>query len=216
MLQAEGDLPRAAALLAPLRPNADHTSALETQVYQAILERRPAKIISRLKEILAKPDPALGYHNGGLRFWLGWAQDVAGDHAAAQESWRQARTELESFLKAQPENYNLIEDLALTNMSLGDKTAALALSERGMTAMPIEKDAVSGAAPIETLARIAAQMGEPDRAIAALQQVLSIPGEGALERYMPLTPALLRLDPMFDPLRNDPRFQKLATSPAPK
>jgi serine/threonine protein kinase/Tfp pilus assembly protein PilF len=214
--QAEGDLPRAAALLAPLRPNADHNSALETQVYQAILERRPAQIISRLKEILAKPDPALGYHNGGLRFWLGWAQDVAGDHAAAQESWRQARSELESFLKAQPENYNLIGDLALTNMGLGDKAAALALSERGIAMLPIEKDVVSAAGPIETLARVAAQTGERDRAIAALQQVLSIPGTGALEKYMPLTPALLRLDPMFDPLRNDLRFQKLGASPAPK
>ena len=102
--QAEGDLPRASALLAPLHPNADDTQALETQVYQAILERRPAQIIPRLKEILAKPDPALGYINGELRFWLGWAQEVAGDHAAAQESWRQARSELESFLKEQPEN----------------------------------------------------------------------------------------------------------------
>src|SRR6266487_119556 len=86
--QAEGDLPRAAALLAPLHPNADDTVALGTQVYQAILERRPAQIIPRLKEILAKPDPALGYFNGELRFWLGWAQVVAGDHAAAQESCR--------------------------------------------------------------------------------------------------------------------------------
>jgi TolB-like protein len=216
ILQAEGDLPRAAALLAPLRPNADHTSALETQVYQAILERRPVQIISRLKEILAKPDPALGYHNGGLRFWLGWAQDIAGDHAAAQESWRQARRELEAFLKEQPENYDLIGDLALTNMGLGDKAAALALSKRGIAVLPIEKDVVTGAAPIETLARVAAQTGEPDRAIAALQQVLSIPGTGALDKYMPLTPAMLRLDPMFDPLRNDPRFQKLVASPAPK
>src|SRR5215475_12572494 len=187
ILQAEGDLPRAAALLAPLRPNADHTSALETQVYQAILERRPAEIISRLKEILAKPDPALGYRNGGLRFCLGWAQDIAGDHAAAQESWRQARSELESFLKEQPENYHLIGDLALTNMGLGDKAAALALSERGIAVLPIEKDVVTGPAPIETLARVAAQTGEPDRAIAALQQVLSIPGTGALDKYLPLT-----------------------------
>ena len=173
--QAEGDLPRAAALLAPLHPNADDTSALETQVYQAILERRPAPMIARLKEILAKPDPALGYFNGELRFWLGWAQEVAGDHAAAQESWRQARSELESFLKEQPENSVLIGDLALTNMGLGDKAAALALSEQAMAAIPIEKDAVDGPGAIEILARVAAQMGEPDRAIAALQKLLSIP-----------------------------------------
>src|SRR5947199_3191131 len=119
--QAEGDLPRAAALLAPLHPNADDSGALETQVYQAILERRPAPFIPRLKEMLTKPDPALGYLNGELRFWLGWTQEVAGDHAAAQESWRQARNELEPFLKEQPENYSLMGDLTLTNMGLGDR-----------------------------------------------------------------------------------------------
>jgi hypothetical protein len=66
--------------------------------------------------VLANPDPALGYFNGELRFYLGWAQEVAGDHAAAQESWRQARSELEPFLKEQPENSSLIDDLALANM----------------------------------------------------------------------------------------------------
>src|SRR5207247_2006585 len=180
------------------------------------LERRPAQIIPRVKEMLAKPDPALGYLNGELHFWLGWAQEVASDHAAAQESWRQARSELEPFLKEQPESFSLIGDLALTNMGLGDKAAALALSERAMAANPIEKDALTGPFPIDIFARVAARMGEPDRAIAALQKLLSIPYEGALAWEVPLTPALLRLDPMFDPLRNDPRFQKLAASPAPK
>ncbi len=212
--QAEGDLPRASAILAPLRPGADDTNALETQVYQGILERRPAQVIPQLKEILAQPDPALGYFNGELRFYLGWAQEVAGDHAAAQGSWRQARSELEPLLKEQPDNYSLIGDLALTNMGLGDKAAALALSEQAIAANPIEKDALTGPASIEILARVAARMGEPDRAIAALQKLLSIPYASPLAS--PLTPALLRLDPMFDPLRNDPRFQKLVASPAPK
>ena len=165
-------------------------------------------MIARLKEILAKPDPALGYINGELRFDLGWAQEVAGDHAAAQETWRQARSELESFLKEQPENDILLGYLALTNMGLGDKAAALALAERAMAANPIEKDPMDGPTSIEILARVSAKMGEPDRAIAALQKLLSIPYAGPFGEA-PLTPALLRLDPMFDPLRNDPRFQKL-------
>jgi serine/threonine protein kinase/Tfp pilus assembly protein PilF len=214
--QAEGDLPRAAALLAPLQPTANDTWALEIQVYQAILERRPARIISRLKEILAKPDPALGFYNGELRFLLGWAQEVAGDHAAARESWQSARSELESLLEKESDNYFIVGDLALIDIGLSDKSAALTLAERNIAANPIEKDAVAGFAPIEILARVAAQMGDRDRAIAALEKLRSLPGTGPLYLTMPLTPAILRLDPMFDPLRGDPRFEQIVASLAPK
>src|SRR5438128_9045485 len=214
--QAEGDLPRASALLTPLRLGADYANALETQVYQAILESRPAAVIAQLKEILAKPDQALGYYNGELRFWLGWAQEVAGDHAGARESWNQARSELEPFLKDQPENFVLMGDLALTNMALGDNAAALTLAERAITMFPTDKDALTGPRPLDILARVAARIGDSDRSISTLEKLLSIPYEAPLAANPPLTPALLRLDPMFEPLRKDPRFQKLVAAPTQK
>jgi hypothetical protein len=84
-----------------------------------------------------------------------------------------------------------------------------------MAAVPIEKDAVFGPNSIEILARVAAQIGEPGRAIAALQKLVSIPYGGALHEDVPLTPTVLRLDPMFDPLRGNPRFQKLCEEKQP-
>jgi predicted Zn-dependent protease len=174
-------------------------------------------MIARLKEILAaKPDATLGYVTGELRFWLGWAQEVAGDQPAAQESWRQARSELEPFVNDQPDNYSLLGDLALTNMGLGDKDAAFALAERAVAANPVEKDAVRGPVPVEILARVAARTGETARAVTTLQRLLSIPYDGAMAVGPPLTPALLRLDPMFDSIRSDARFETLAGAPKPK
>jgi hypothetical protein len=70
---------------------------------------------------------------------------------------------------------------------------------------------VDGPGSIEVLARVATQTGETDRAIAALQKLLSVSYQGPLGGRVPLTPALLQFDPMFDPLRKDSRFQKLAS-----
>src|SRR5207245_8125908 len=142
---------------------------------QAILESRPAAVIAQLKQILTKPDQALGYYNGELRFWLGWAQEVSGDHDGAGASWGQARTELESFLKEQPENIVLMGDLALTNMALGDNTAATTMADRAISMISIEKDALTGPRRLAILTRIAAIQGDADRAISTLRKRLSIP-----------------------------------------
>src|SRR5262249_28186410 len=149
--QAEGDLPRAAALLASPQSNADDSSTLGVRIYQAILERHPGQIIPRVQEELTKLESSSDFHKAERRFFLASLQELAGDHVAAQESWREARDELESFLKEQPENWQLMDTLALTNMGLGDKVAAFDLLQRAAAAMPIEKDALDGPVTLETL-----------------------------------------------------------------
>jgi len=71
------------------------------------------------------------------------------------------------------------------------------------------------AIPLDILARVSAKMGEPDRAVDALRKLLSVPYASTFAANVPLTPALLRLDPMFDPLRNDRRFKKLCEEKKP-
>ena len=210
--QGQGDLSRAAQLLGPLRPGTDDIGVMEIQIYQAILERRPQQIIPRLQQILAKPNPSFGSPDADLWLWLGWAQEVSGDLANARENFLRSQRELEKLLPELSNNYSLLDDLALIHMFLGDKANALDFAQRAVAANPIEKDAVRGPLPVEILARVSARFGESDRAIAALEKLLSLPYDGAMGISAPLTPALLRLDPMFDSLRNNPRFQKLVDS----
>jgi len=92
----------------------------------------------------------------------------------------------------------------------GVEELAAKLAEHAMATAPLEKDKLIGGLAMECRARVAALTGEPKRAIELLEKLLTLPYEGIFNT--PLTPALLRLDPMFDPLRNDSQFQKLASS----
>jgi hypothetical protein len=92
---------------------------------------------------------------------------------------------------------------------LGEKDAAIKGAERAMTLLPSATDAVEGPGCEENLAIVEALLGAKDRAIPRLQHLLAIPYTNFL------TPSLLRLDPQWDPLRGDPRFQKLCENRKP-
>ena len=92
-------------------------------------------------------------------------------------------------------------------MKLGENALAMTLADRGLSVNPIEKDALHGPWSLEVFARVTAATDDHDRAIAALKKLLSIPYRGALASHTPLTPALLKLDPMFDPLTQRSAFQ---------
>lgn len=109
-------------------------------------------------------------------------------------------------MRAQPDKAGLVSGLAQTDAGLGEKELAMKEAERSIELLPASKDAVAGPGLQEIRANVLARVGEKDGAIAALQHLLTTPYG---TNTPPITPALLRLDPSWDNLRDDPRFQKL-------
>src|SRR4029453_6179388 len=119
-----------------------------------------------------------------------------------------ARNTLERLCRDQPDNAGFASMLSQANAALGEKDAALKQAERAIMLVPSTKNPVDGPAMEENLAIIQTMFGENSRAILTLTRLLRTPGNGWL-CDTPITPALLRLDPIWDPLRADPAFQKL-------
>src|SRR5262249_32434864 len=83
--QAEGNLTRASSMLDRLRPKAADTGVIFQNIYQSILERRPVRVASSVRETLTTRDPMVANFAGELRFWLGWAERIVGDHSTAEQ-----------------------------------------------------------------------------------------------------------------------------------
>jgi serine/threonine-protein kinase len=140
------------------------------------------------------------------KLYLAWAQEAAGQTDAAHETYKAVYQSLQIALQERPDDADLHKAAGLAAAGLGMQERAIAQARQATALMPTTKDAISGPAYLDGLARTYVRIGKPDDAIAVLEQLMAIPAGFSV------TPALLKLDPMWDPLRADARFQKLIDS----
>jgi serine/threonine-protein kinase len=113
------------------------------------------------------------------------------------------RAALETARRDRPDDLNILTQLSWTYLALGQKAEALKAAQQATIVLPVEKDAINGTSVLTNLAQVEARAGETDAAIKILQHLLSIPAG------MEVSLARLRIDPVWDPIRNDPAFQQL-------
>jgi TolB-like protein/Tfp pilus assembly protein PilF len=213
--QAQGNLEEAAKFLSDVTPETPFEGAFFIKVTQLRLEGNHAEAVRLLKARLARSQFTSEIHKGIAQVLLAFAQCVAGDTAGAKTTAEQARNTLKPLCEKHPENYGFAASLGLAYAVLGEKDSALREGERAIKLLPKSKDAVDGPGAEENLALIETFFGEHSRAISTLTRLLQTPYQSQLYNPAPLTPALLRLDPLWDPLRSDPAFQKLCEEKQP-
>ena len=146
---------------------------------------------------------------------LAYNQRLAGDTAGAKVTAEQARSTLEQRYKGKPDDPHSAAFLAKAYALMGEKELALKLAQRATMLVPRGKDPVMGPTFEEDLALVQTLVGENNSAISTLSKLLQTAYESNLYYPTGVTPALLRLDPIWDPLRGDPAFQKLCEEKQP-
>ena len=213
--QAEGNLQEAAKSLVQVNPQTNSNAAVRIKLTQLRLERNHAEATQLVQARQAQLHLVSGIEKGSKQVGLALAQRVAGDTAQAKAFAEQARNTLEPLRKEQPDNAFVAAALAVAYAMLDEKDSALNEAQSAMTLLPSSKDRLAGPAFEENLALVEMIIGENSRAISNLTRLLQTPYGGWLYSPAPITPALLRLDPLWDPLRSDPAFQKLCEEKQP-
>jgi len=156
--------------------------------------------------------PADGCYDENIPFPNGWCEGLVarlrGDAAAARSAFTSARNELNRTVRDQPDYAAALCALGVLDAALGNKEEAIQEGRRAVELMPVSKSAVEGPMLIQYLAVIYAWTGDKDRAIERLAEAVRLPGR--------LSYGHLRRDPLWDPLRGDPRFEAIVASLASK
>ena len=213
--QAQGNLQEAARFLPEINWQTSSWYAFDTKFLQLRLERNYGEAVRLLQARLAQSRYASEQDKGVCQMALAFTQRLAGDSAGAKITSEQARNILERFCRDEPDNIVAAIALSQAYAVMGDKDSALKLAERAIMRLPRAKDAVMGPRSEENLALIQTMCGENSSAISTLTQLIQTPYNSWLYYTSSISPALLRLDPVWDPLRVDPAFQKLCEEKQP-
>jgi len=156
--------------------------------------------------------PREGVASNGVNYpyayWEGVVARCQGDSGTARAAFATARREVQKIVEQQPDFAAALSLLGMIDAGLEKKEEALKEGQRACELLPISKDAIDGTSLAINLAQIYAWTGEKDRAIEQIAAVERVPN--------PLGYGLLKLHPDWDPLRGDPRFEKIVASLAPK
>ena len=205
--QAEGDFESAERVLAHLPFDAQQRQLIEARCMQWACTRRFGEIVRVLEGVLATSESVPKHLIAVYRQWLGFARIGLGDRERAAVDLQQAREHLEALRERSDNGEGFLNELLVVDALLGDKTRVdLNAAKLGSK---ITGDAYEGPVFEQFIAAARAQLREPDEAIEILQRLIEKPGGVAVTR------ALLRADPIWDPLRNDQRFQRLISGPEP-
>ncbi|MGA7275619.1 MAG: hypothetical protein WBX14_12300 [Candidatus Udaeobacter sp.] len=208
--QAEGNLQEAAKLLVQVNAQTNSDVAIRIKLTQWRLERNQTEAIRFVQPREARLQFASAIDKGIKLGGLALIYRGAGDTAQATGFAEQARNTLEPLSRDQPDNAYVAAALAADYAMLDEKGPAINEAQSAMTLVPSSKDRLSGPGFEENLALVEMIIGENSRAISILTRLLQTPYGGWLYNPAPITPVLLKLDPIWDPLRTDPAFQKLS------
>jgi serine/threonine protein kinase len=207
--QAQGDLLKAASLQSEVNGQMPTEETFHIKITQLRLERNYGECVGLLQTRLARFQFASELNKAIIQVYLAFAQRLAGDSAGARITAEQARKTLEPLYRDQPDNFVFAASLSQAYAAMGEKQLALKAAEQAIVLLPSAKDRVSGPSLEQNLAFIQAIFGEKGRSISTLTRLLQTPYGSWFYDPVPITQALLRLDPLWDPLRDDPAFREL-------
>jgi hypothetical protein len=211
--QAQGNLQEAAKLLLDVNAGTPSRAVFAAKVKQLMFERNFGEAVRLLQA--RRAEFQYGPLKGGYQVWLAVLQRLAGDTAGAKATAEEALKTLESLDERLQGSPKILQALSVAKAELGEKDSALKDAERAIMLAPSDKDPIDGPAFEEGLAQIYTLFGENGRAISILTRLLQTPYSSLTYHPLPITPAYLRLDPRWDPLRGDPAFQKLCQEKQP-